>query len=63
MCERAGEIDGTSGFADATFAARDSDDALHTGNFILIRKRTGGRGSGGGLPHFDVNVIHAGQGF
>ena len=61
MRERAGEIRRASRFANATLAAGDGDDSFYAGNFILIRKRTGGRGTGGRLAHFDVNLFHAGQ--
>ena len=64
MRQRAGEIGGAGGFADAALAAGDGDDALHAGNLVLIRKWICRRGlAGGGLAHFDVNVIHAGQSF
>jgi hypothetical protein len=44
MRERAGEVHRAGGFADAALAAGDGDDALHAGNFILIRKWIGRRG-------------------
>ena len=62
MFQRAGEIHRAGGFADAALAAGDGDDALHAGNFCLVRKRFAGLGlAGGRLAHFDVNVVHAGK--
>ena len=62
MLQRAGEIRGTGGFADAAFAAGDGDDAFTPG--ILFWPRAPAPVSaGGGLPHFDVNVVHAGKAF
>ena len=64
MFQRAREIHGAGGFADAALAAGDGDDAFHAGHAILIRKGIGRRGgTGGRLPHFHLNMLHAGQRF
>ena len=62
MFQRAGQICGTGGFADAALAAGDGDDALDAGNLGLVGERLAGRGlAGGRLLHFDVNMADAGE--